>query len=291
LKEFLNPEGLQPHMNSFSSGWLERLRMLWRDGVMFDTEDWLRKITWHTNDLTFEEAFQKTGRILNITVTSRQKFGPPLLLNHLSTPHVTIASAVIASAAVPTFVHPMQLRERRNEREFPFGEIAVRFRDGSFETDLPITGLSQMFNCSFFIVSQTNPHIVPFFFNSMGSGGQPTGWRRWTGGYRGGFIFSALELWLKLSMRKNLKFLATLDLLPNVFGQDWSYIFLQTFYGHVTLVPAVSVWDFFRLVSDPTIEDMRRYFSGGKQAAWSACSMIQNRMLIDKTLAECGEDL
>jgi len=35
--------------------------MLWRDGVMFDTEDWLRKITWHTNDLTFEEAFQKTG--------------------------------------------------------------------------------------------------------------------------------------------------------------------------------------------------------------------------------------
>jgi len=92
-------------------------------------------------------------------------------------------------------------------------------------------------------------------------------------------------------MRKNLKFLATLDLLPNVFGQDWSYIFLQTFYGHVTLVPAVSVWDFFRLVSDPTIEDMRRYFSGGKQAAWSACSMIQNRMLIDKTLAECGEDL
>jgi len=49
---------------------------------------------------------------------------------------------------------------------------------------------------------------------------------------------------------------------PSV-DKDWSYIFLQTFYGHVTLVPAVSVWDFFRLVSDPTIEDMRQYFSGG----------------------------
>jgi predicted acylesterase/phospholipase RssA len=64
-----------------------------------------------------------TGRILNITVTSRVKFGPPLLLNHLSTPHVTIASAVVASAAVPTFVHPVQLRERRDGREFPFGEV------------------------------------------------------------------------------------------------------------------------------------------------------------------------
>jgi predicted acylesterase/phospholipase RssA len=119
---------------------------------MFDSDEWLRKITWHTNDLTFEEAYQKTGthaphtrtartahthtehaphthrtgRILNITVTSRVKFGPPLLLNHLSTPHVTIASAVVASAAVPTFVHPVQLRERRDGREFPFGEVLAR---------------------------------------------------------------------------------------------------------------------------------------------------------------------
>jgi predicted acylesterase/phospholipase RssA len=117
---------------------------------MFDSDEWLRKITWHTSDLTFEEAFQKTGthaphthhrtraphtltphahtpgRILNITVTSRVKFGPPLLLNHLSTPHVTIASAVVASAAVPTFVHPVQLRERRDGREFPFGEVLPR---------------------------------------------------------------------------------------------------------------------------------------------------------------------
>ena len=28
---------------------------------MFDSDEWLRKITWHTSDLTFEEAFQKTG--------------------------------------------------------------------------------------------------------------------------------------------------------------------------------------------------------------------------------------
>jgi hypothetical protein len=39
----------------------ERLKLLWREGVMFDSDEWLRKITWHTNDLTFEEAFQKTG--------------------------------------------------------------------------------------------------------------------------------------------------------------------------------------------------------------------------------------
>lgn len=39
----------------------DRIARLWKNGVMFDSEDWLRKITWHTNDLTFEEAFERTG--------------------------------------------------------------------------------------------------------------------------------------------------------------------------------------------------------------------------------------
>jgi predicted acylesterase/phospholipase RssA len=41
------------------------------------------------------------------------------------------------------------------------GNIARRWRDGSLELDLPTFLLSEMFNCNHFIVSQTNPHIVP----------------------------------------------------------------------------------------------------------------------------------
>ncbi len=36
-----------------------------------------------------------------------------------------------------------------------------RWRDGSLELDLPTYLLSEMFNCNHFLVSQTNPHIVP----------------------------------------------------------------------------------------------------------------------------------
>lgn len=39
--------------------------------------------------------------------------------------------------------------------------ISRRWRDGSLELDLPTFLLSEMFNCNHFIVSQTNPHIVP----------------------------------------------------------------------------------------------------------------------------------
>jgi TAG lipase/steryl ester hydrolase/phospholipase A2/LPA acyltransferase len=38
---------------------------------------------------------------------------------------------------------------------------ARRWRDGSLELDLPTFLLAEMFNCNHFIVSQTNPHIVP----------------------------------------------------------------------------------------------------------------------------------
>lgn len=36
-----------------------------------------------------------------------------------------------------------------------------RWRDGSLEEDLPMRGLSEQFNVNYYIVSQTNPHIVP----------------------------------------------------------------------------------------------------------------------------------
>jgi TAG lipase / steryl ester hydrolase / phospholipase A2 / LPA acyltransferase len=60
--------------------------------------------------MTFEEAFKKTGRIFCVTLSSTTKKAPPILVNYLTAPNVTIASAVIASAAVPGFVPPVRLQ-------------------------------------------------------------------------------------------------------------------------------------------------------------------------------------
>ena len=49
-------------------------------------------------DMTFEEAYKKTGRVLCITLSSTTKKAPPVLVNYITAPHVTIASAIIASA-------------------------------------------------------------------------------------------------------------------------------------------------------------------------------------------------
>ena len=50
---------------------------------------------------TFQEAFDRTGRIINITVAPMNAYDPPRLLNYLTAPHVCVWSAAVASCAIP----------------------------------------------------------------------------------------------------------------------------------------------------------------------------------------------
>ncbi len=47
-----------------------------------------------------QEAFDKTGRIINITVAPNNNYDPPRLLNYLTAPHVCVWSAAAASCAL-----------------------------------------------------------------------------------------------------------------------------------------------------------------------------------------------
>ena len=46
-------------------------------------------------------AFDRTGRIINITVAPINNYDPPRLLNYLTAPHICVWSAAAASCAVP----------------------------------------------------------------------------------------------------------------------------------------------------------------------------------------------
>merc|ERR1719399_868024 len=143
------------------------------------------------------------------TKTTEVKGMPPMLLNHLTAPQVTIMSAVLASSCVPCLIPPVQLMEKAPDGSIrPYQGIlgqekqdladplnTVVMRDGSFQTDVPVQEISSLFNSQFSIVSQTNPHIIPFFFNAEGAAGRPIRWP-WRH-FRGGFIASLIECWCK----------------------------------------------------------------------------------------------
>lgn len=78
---------------------------------MFDQDDWYQRVRWFTmGDMTFEEAYKKTGRVFCVTLSATSKKAPPVLINYITAPNVVIASAVLASAAVPGFVDAMRLK-------------------------------------------------------------------------------------------------------------------------------------------------------------------------------------
>lgn len=103
-------------------------------------------------DMTFEESYIKTGRILCIALSATTKKTPPILINYISAPNVTIASAVIASAAVPGFVSPQQLQIKDRDGKVRSNGPETYF-DGSIRHDIPAAGKITFFQAYLYNVS------------------------------------------------------------------------------------------------------------------------------------------
>ena len=138
LVKDLMPEVIHKYMTCFARPWKERIKSVWKTGNMFSVDEWDNLIKWFTNgDMTFEEAYQRTGRVFCITLSSTSKKAPPVLLNHLSAPNVVIASAVIASAAVPGFIPPVRLKYKDSKGVVRYyGKNGESFFDGSIQSDV-----------------------------------------------------------------------------------------------------------------------------------------------------------
>jgi predicted acylesterase/phospholipase RssA len=105
LAQVLNPKLSKRITVCYESTWRWILRY-YRTGARFDSVDWFRKGSWFTRgSLTFLEAYERTGRVLNISVIPHDRHSPPKLLNYVTAPHCVITTAIIASAAVPGVSH------------------------------------------------------------------------------------------------------------------------------------------------------------------------------------------
>ena len=105
-------------------------------------------------------------------------------------------------------------------------------------------------------------------------------------GWRGGYIGSALETYLKLDLQKFIKVLRHLELLPRPLGQDWSVIWLQQFSGTITVWPKSRISDFYYILSDPTPERLARMIQAGQQSTFPKLLFLANRMMIEHLIEE-----
>ncbi|CAG8961425.1 hypothetical protein HYFRA_00013874 [Hymenoscyphus fraxineus] len=254
----------------------------WKTGARFDSLEWAKKCSWFSRgSMTFREAYERTGRILNVSCVPADPHSPTILTNYLTSPDCVIWSAVLASAAVPGILNPVVLMMKTPKGTLVPYSFGHKWKDGSLRTDIPLKALNLHFNVNFSIVSQVNPHINLFFFSSRGSVGQPVTHRRGRG-WRGGFLGSAAEQYLKLDLNKWLKVLRHLELLPRPLGQDWSEIWLQQFSGTITIWPRSIISDFWRILSDPNPKQLARMLHVGQQSAFPKLQFLANRMKVER---------
>ncbi|KAF1776244.1 Triacylglycerol lipase [Phytophthora cactorum] len=211
---------------------------------------------------TFQDAYLKTGRHVCITVSasdvnSAHKGPKKLLLDHINSPHVLLWSA--------------QLMARDFDGNVvPYNSLGKEWCDGSIQHDLPMETMASCFNVTNFIVSQVNPHVVPFVGDEIN---QP-GFRK--------SIFHTLESVIAADVRHRLKMLAFLGLFPKIYGHQFSAYFRQNFSGNVTLVPEFSFQEAIgiKAILNPSKQDMHNYIEGGQRTAIEKCLDRQlNRLL------------
>jgi TAG lipase/lysophosphatidylethanolamine acyltransferase len=65
-----------------------RIKRFWKEGYFLDASVLEECVRDNVGDLTFEEAYNRTKRVLNITVATSGRSGVPNLLNYLTAPNV-----------------------------------------------------------------------------------------------------------------------------------------------------------------------------------------------------------
>ncbi|XP_010273284.1 PREDICTED: triacylglycerol lipase SDP1-like [Nelumbo nucifera] len=237
-----------------------------------------------TNNLTFQEAYDMTGRILAITVCSPRKHEPPRCLNYLTSPHVVIWSAVTASCAFPGLFEAQELMAKDRSGEIvpyhpPFhmdpeednGTLVRRWRDGSLESDLPMLQLKELFNVNHFIVSQANPHIAPLLRL-----------KELVRAYGGNFaakLAHLMEMEVKHRCDQVLELGFPLGGLAKLFAQEWE--------GDVTVVMPATLAQYSKIIQNPSRVELQKAANQGRRCTWEKLSAIKANCSIELALDEC----
>lgn len=252
---------------------LQPLRQMVHDRHLLAPEQLQATILHNCGDLTFAEAHARSGRILNISVSPTRHRQKPRVLCHLTSPDVLVASAALASSAVPGLFPPIELQRRDHEgtvRPYIAGE---RWIDGSMRGDLPTLRVGRLHNVNHFIVSQTNPHVLPFVRHG-----------------RRGYAGWAADLAVKAAHRQgvNLVGLAREVGHRTPLGPALEIaesLAAQTYRGDIDIFPPVPLVDFRKVLWNASRDDLRRFIRNGERGAWPRLAMIRDQTRIGIALA------
>ena len=227
-------------------------------------------------DLTFDEAFKMTGRELNISIAPAETHQKSRLLNAITSPNVYIREAVLASAAVPGVYPPVTLAAKNHLGEKQAYLPSRKWVDGSVSDDMPAKRLARLYGVNHYIVSQTNPHVIPFVADgkkrddtlSLLKGASVTSARAWINA-------GASTIEKPLSYSPSLTRFTNIAL--SVINQDYV--------GDINILPTNRFFNPFKILAYLSIQEIRELIASGEKATWPRIEMIRVQTRISRTLA------
>ena len=213
--------------------------------------------------------------MLNVSISPTRDRQKPRILNHLTAPDALICVAALASGAVPVAFPPVMLKALDPEgREVPYLP-SERWIDGSMQGDLPMMRLSRLHNVNHFIVSQTNPHILPFLHLRKQSGLVPMAA---TVAGRSMHAQSRQLLQIAAKLAEPTPLSDWVGLAAGLADQDYR--------GDIDIHPRFDLRLFSRVFSNPTPKELDRFILEGERATWPRLEMIRQHTRISRVFAE-----
>jgi len=255
-------------------------KMMLHKKSILDSKQLFRLIRRNIGNYTFEEAYKRSGRILNISVSPTRSHQKPRLLNYLTAPEVSVSYSALASCAVPGIFSPVSLVTKNQHGRHRFYLENEKWIDGSIHSDIPFERLSRLHNVNHTIVSQTNPHVLPFLIPQQRKGNIPFMFNFATS------IAHAIgnEILKTLRIRNDPGFLGFLL-------HKMHAILNQKYIGDINIYPSFNPFLYHKLLKNPSHSGLKQFILEGERATWPKLDMIDDHTIISRTFEACIQRL
>jgi len=250
------------------------LRQVLRGSALMDPTQLAACLERNIAEGGFIQNFERTRRILGVTVSPAEEHQSARLLNYLTAPNVTVRSAVLASCAVPGVFPPVMLQAQ----EFSGATVpymrSKRWVDGSIANDLPMLRLARLHNVNHYIVSQTNPHVVPFMRDNNPRRFSLTAMAQRVATAASRDVLKVTRNYVGTAAPGRI-----VDMLNDVLQQRYS--------GDISVFPRQSPTQLMRMFSNPSPEAIRGFIHDGELATWPKLERIRLQTRISRAFEDC----
>ncbi|KAM0723060.1 hypothetical protein Q7P37_001260 [Cladosporium fusiforme] len=236
--------------------WLQtlqrRVMRFFKSGFILDPEVLEESVRANVGEMTFEEAYNKTQRILNITISPSGP-GAITLLNYLTAPNVLIWSAALVSNAANRSKTSIRLMcKDANGHTVPYETLPQSSRpyrsSPGVPKESPLSRLGELFNVDHFVISQARPYVAPFLYPLP----PPFPHKH-----------------LRSLLSPGIKRLLMDEIVPG---------------PSLILVPEIRPSDWARLLRNPTHAEINHWIERGEKSVWPNAVQLAVRLSVEQEL-------